>query len=84
MNHKCPCCGFYTFPQPLNKSIGDICPVCFWEIDFFAGSDDEPSGANHGLSLNECRNNFKEFGACTSAMTKYVRAALPEEMSGID
>lgn len=80
MNSKCPCCGFYTFSEPIRESVGDICPVCFWEIDPIAG-EDGPSGANHGLTLDEARRNFMKFGACEERMRGYVREPLPEELS---
>lgn len=80
MNYKCPCCGFYTFDEPLDNAVGDICPVCYWEIDPFVRDEDEPSGANHGLSLYECRDNYLRFGACTEKMAKYTRKPLGGEL----
>lgn len=80
MKYKCPCCGFYTFDEPLDNAVGDICPVCFWEIDPFVHDDDEPSGANHGLTLNDCRDNYLRFGACTEEMAKYTRKPLGCEL----
>ena len=84
LRFKCPCCGFYTFSQPIARSLGEICPVCYWEIDKFAGSENEPSDANHGLTLAKARENFKEFGACSQEMTRFVRPPFPEENSGIE
>lgn len=78
MKYECPCCGFFTFDEP--RSAGEICPVCYWEIDPFA-RDGTPSGANHGLSLNECRDNFIRCGACSEAMAKYTRKPLLAELS---
>lgn len=71
--YSCLCCGYKTFDDPLTESIGDICPVCYWEIDFFIKDDDYPSGANHGLTLNQARENFKSFGSCEKSMIDYVR-----------
>lgn len=84
MKYKCPCCGFYTFDEPHNRAVGDICPVCYWEIDPFVRSGDEESGANHGLSLTVCRENFRQFGACTESMAKYVRKPHEDELDGLD
>lgn len=81
MNYKCPCCGFFTFEEPLERSIGEICPVCYWEIDAFVKDEDKPSGANHGLSLNECRENYLRFGACAEKMSKFVRKPLTTELN---
>lgn len=36
-------------------------------------SDDEPSGSNHEITLNEARANYLRFGACEEEMVKYVR-----------
>lgn len=80
MKCKCPCCGFYTFDEPLNNAAGDICPVCFWEIDLIVRDEDKPSGANHGLSLNECRDNYIRFSACTEEMAKHTRKPRGDEL----
>ena len=60
---KCPCCGYHTLTE-----VGEyeICPVCFWEDDPVQESDPELEGGANELSLNECRKNFLEFGACES------------------
>ncbi len=57
----CPCCGADI---PQNPSPGYICPMCWWEIDYFAADEDEPSEQNRGLSLAEARLNFRVFGIC--------------------
>lgn len=79
MKFMCPCCEYFTFDEPLSKAVGDICPVCFWEIDPFVSSPNEPSGANHGLTLKKCRANYSEFGACTEEMTRYTREPCHDE-----
>ncbi|MEG0614539.1 MAG: CPCC family cysteine-rich protein [Oscillospiraceae bacterium] len=75
--NKCQCCGFLTVPK--ENSVGFICPVCFWEVETFLPADDQPSGCNHSLTLNQSRANFAEFGACCKEMVSYVRAATIEE-----
>lgn len=79
MRYPCPCCGYFTYPSPEQKSAGFICPVCFWENDPFTVSDDEPSDSNHHISLREARGNFKAFGACEPSMLPHVRPPKPEE-----
>jgi len=60
---QCDCCDHFSIPAERDW---EICPVCFWEQDSFGVSDpDEPSGANHGLTLREGRRNFAELGACS-------------------
>ncbi len=58
----CPCCGNITIPYG-GDALAYICPICWWEIDLFIQSDDEPSDQNHGLTLNQARENYKKFGA---------------------
>lgn len=60
-SEPCPCCGADI---PENPSPGYICPMCWWEIDYFTADEDEPSDQNHGLSLAEARLNFRTFGIC--------------------
>ena len=70
---QCPCCDYVTLST---RGYYQICPVCFWEDD---GQDvdalDIGSGPNHGITLREGRNNFKQFGSCELAMKKHVLAA---------
>lgn len=74
---QCDCCDYFTIP---NDNDYEICPVCFWEQDNFGVSEpDEPSGANHGLSLREGRNNFLLFGACLAKFKAKVVAVSERE-----
>lgn len=41
---------------------------------------DVPSGANHGLTLREGRENYRNFGACEKSMKKYVRKPKKSEL----
>lgn len=41
---------------------------------------DVPSGANHGLTLREGRENYRNFGACEKSMKKYVRKPRKSEL----
>ena len=77
----CPCCGSITIPNG-GDAPAFICPVCLWEIDPFIGSDREPSDQNHGLSLNEARQNYAQCGAVLPQLKKYCRPPLPEEIFG--
>ena len=78
--YPCPCCKHITFPVPSDEAVAYICPVCYWENDVFITKDDEASDENNGMTLNEARRNFKQFGACSVNMLKYVREPLPEEI----
>ena len=50
--------------------------------DEYNGEDvlDMESGANHGLTLRQGRENFKAFGACEKSMVEYVRKPKKCEM----
>ena len=73
---KCPVCGYLTISE-----MWDICPVCFWEYE--GDNETEKTGANHGLSIIEARENYARFGACELEMLRTVRppfeCEVPEE-----
>jgi hypothetical protein len=78
--HYCLCCGYRTiegyktdhgYTKP--PETYDICPICFWQDDRVATRfPDEAIGPN-GVSLNEARRNFQEFGASERVMLQHVR-----------
>ena len=72
---QCPCCDHFTLEE---RGMWDICPVCFWEDDGCDLDDLESlgSGCNHGLTLQQGRDNFRRLGACDSEMIQHV---LPEK-----
>ena len=78
--YACPCCGYLTLSMPQKEAVSYICPVCFWENDVFIQSAAEPSDENHGMTLAEAKENFRQFGACCEQMLSYVRKAFPEEI----
>lgn len=39
-----------------------------------------PSGANHGLTLREGRENYQKIGACEESMIEYVRKPKKREL----
>ena len=75
----CPCCGSITIPNG-GDALAYICPVCLWEVDLFIRSEDEPSDQNHGLTLNQCRENYRSCGAVLTRLVKYSRPPQPEEL----
>lgn len=77
--YRCPCCRCRTLTE---RPGYEICPVCFWEDD---GQDDHDAnevrgGPNADLSLNQARQNFREFGACDRRSVEHVRKPTPEEL----
>ena len=39
-----------------------------------------PSGANHGLTLRQGRENYRKFGACIEDMIPHVRKPMKSEL----
>ena len=85
---KCPCCGYYTQTVSVEDQppylCFEICPICFWQFEEVShDKPDKPSGGANGmLSLNEARENYKQYGVCkTRHIGKgYTRPPLPEEL----
>lgn len=75
----CPCCGYITISNG-GDALAYICPVCFWEIDLFIQSDDEPSDQNHGLSLSQARSNYIKYGATMSGFKDHCRSPKESEL----
>lgn len=73
----CPCCGYITIPNQ-GDALAYICPVCFWEIDLFIQSETEPSDQNHGLTLIQARENYKQYGAVEKHLVQHARAPKDE------
>ncbi len=77
--YPCPCCGCKTLPAPAADAVAYICPVCMWENDVFTASPDQPSGENHGLTLEQGRESYQRLGVCDIRLARYARKPLPEE-----
>lgn len=76
MKYVCKCCGCAVMDSTDEY---DICPVCFWERDFYQEKNpDYESGAN-SISLEQARKNYAECGACDEQFLKKVRPANADE-----
>lgn len=69
--YLCPCCQSYEFDD--GPGSYDICPVCFWENDKIQAENPDYTGGANRLSLNECRKNYKKYGACEEKYVSYIR-----------
>lgn len=79
---KCPCCGYYTIDDDGCVVITDICEVCYWQYDVVAQENpDREIGPNHGVSLNQARENYKNFGASSMRVKEFVRLPKEDEFS---
>ena len=75
---KCPCCGYYTIDNDGDDIVVDICEVCYWQYDVIAQENPNIAiGPNHGVSLNQARENYKRIGASSIRVKDFVR--LPKE-----
>lgn len=77
--YPCPCCGFLTIGEEPPGTF-EICDVCGWEDDNVQFNDPEYSGGANGLSLNQARENFKSFGACSQEKKQYARPPESDEV----
>jgi Cysteine-rich CPCC len=77
--YPCPCCGFLTLDQrPPGTFL--ICPVCFWEDDNVQAEDPEYSRGANAVSLQQARENFRQFGAVEARFSGSVRSPRPDEI----
>ena len=83
LRYRCPCCGFYTLPEPAGGKY-NICPVCWWEDDPVQMDDEDYEGGANEVSLRQARKNFMDFGASDERFIDKVREATEEELEGID
>ena len=75
---QCPCCGYFTIDD--EEVITDICEVCYWQYDLTAQENpDRIIGPNHGVSLNQARENYKNFGASSMRVKEFVRPPREDE-----
>ena len=79
--YKCPCCGHYTLGVTRQY---DICPVCYWEDDPFQFDDPDLEHEANTVSLNQAKENYKEFGAAQENFIKSVRPPKEDELFGLD
>lgn len=71
--YTCPCCGYKTLEEEHEYNI---CPICYWEDDWYQFINVDSTGAN-SVSLRKAQKNYLEFGACEQSVLKFVR--LPEK-----
>lgn len=74
----CPCCGYLTYDEEPEGHY-EICEVCFWEDDPIQLKDHDFEGGANTPSLNQAKENFKQFGACEERFVKNTRDPWPEE-----
>ncbi|MEG0845152.1 MAG: CPCC family cysteine-rich protein [Raoultibacter sp.] len=76
--YPCPCCGYLTLDKQPPGTF-DICPVCYWEDDATQFEDPQMQGGANFVTLDQARENFKDFGACDRGCIEYVRRPLESE-----
>ena len=58
---QCPCCGCFTIDSD-DEIVVEICEVCLWQYDEVAHRNPEKAIGANKISLNDARNNYKQFG----------------------
>lgn len=77
--YQCPCCGYYTLETQPDNTF-QLCPVCYWEDDGIQLHDLDYTGGANRVSLNQARENFKNFGAIEEQFKALVRAPNEDEL----
>ncbi|ADB39206.1 CPCC family cysteine-rich protein [Spirosoma linguale] len=77
--YQCPCCGYYTFQEPVDNHF-DICPVCYWEDDGVQLHNPTYEGGANQVSLLEARNNYKKYGVIEPGFRSHNRTPFPDEL----
>ena len=78
IRYPCPCCSHLTLDEAPGGSHA-ICGVCCWEDDGVQLRDPDYRGGANGMSLNEARKNFRQFGASEKRRLPRVRLPRREE-----
>lgn len=73
--HACACCGFFTIVE-----MNDICPVCFWQEDFYQEKNIDDAGGPNTISLKLARESFKKTGVMDEKFKIYVRKPNVDEV----
>jgi hypothetical protein len=68
--YTCFICGFRTLDE---RCDWEICPVCFWEDDVLATTEDRASSANRGMMVSTAQANFIRYGAVLPELVSKVR-----------
>lgn len=74
----CPCCGFFTLNKQADNTF-QICPVCYWEDDGIQFHEPYYEGGANQVSLNQAKENFKNFGVIEERFKVFVRYPLADE-----
>lgn len=71
--YRCPCCNnaMESLPAEPKDGGGRICPICCWAEDPCLSSNREPSGRNHGLTLDKARGYYGKCGISDPGLVLY-------------
>ncbi|HCC23502.1 TPA: hydrolase [Candidatus Falkowbacteria bacterium] len=70
--YQCKCCENYVYNENPEGSWS-ICPVCNWEVDDVQERGSDFSGGANKMSLNQAKQNYKNFGAVSRDFIDKVR-----------
>lgn len=74
--YTCACCGYKSLPT---NSMGETCPICFWEEDYQAYDDLFCISSENYMTLYQAQENYKIIDSCSEKKLKYCRKPLFNE-----
>ncbi|WP_338870941.1 CPCC family cysteine-rich protein [Spirosoma sp. SC4-14] len=74
---KCACCNLSTLEA---GTVSDICPVCFWQKDFYQEEHINDSGGPNLVSLQDAKENYRIWGAIEKRFINLVRLPKKDEL----
>ncbi len=76
---ECPCCENFTIDGG-EEVIVDICEVCHWQYDIVMQNNPDILIGPNNVTLNQAKENYKEFGASEKRFEEKVRKPYSEEL----
>jgi len=72
---KCACCGNITI-----EHIFSICPVCYWQNDFFQEEIIDDNSGPNTVSLRDAKINYSVHGVIEERFREYIREPFLDEI----
>lgn len=77
----CDCCGY----KSLNSNdMGEICPICYWEQDYFHPNDQFCMSSANYMTLYQAQENYNNFGSHKRKFISRCRGPLKNEIKDKD
>lgn len=73
----CDCCGYVSLPD---NSMRGICPICYWQVEYFDPSDLFCASNANYITLYEAKENYSKYGAYKYEYVKFCRPPSRDEI----